>query len=89
NTAEITADNESKITDSASITYGLVAGAATIRTGPLNTLLISLIISLILSLMIWYYLKFNPKGQLVFVKTESKIRDIWLAYTRHQITHKN
>ena len=89
NTAEVTADNEAKITDSASITYGLVAGAATIRTGPLNTLLISLIISLILSLMIWYYLKFNPKGQLVFVKTESRIRDIWLAYMRRRIMRGN
>ena len=85
NTAEITADNESKITDSASITYGLVAGAATIRTGPLDTLLISFIISLISSLIIWYYLRFNPKGQLVLVRTESKIRDIWLAYTRNRI----
>lgn len=89
NTAEVTADNENKITDSASITYGLVAGAATIRTGPLNTLLISLMISLILSLMIWYYLKFNPKGQLAFVRTENKIRDIWLAYTRRRIMRGN
>ncbi len=89
NTAEITADNESKITDSASITYGLVAGAATIRTGPLNTLLISFIISLISALIIWYYLKFNPKGQLVFVKSENKIRDIWLAYTRRRIMRSN
>ena len=89
NTAEITADNESKITDSASITYGLVAGAATIRTGPLNTWLMSFIISLVLSLMIWYYLKFNPKGQLVFVKSENKIRDIWLEYARRRIMHSN
>jgi len=89
NTAEITADNESKITDSASITYGLVAGAATIRTGPLNTWLMSFIISLVLSLMIWYYLKFNPKGQLVFVKSENKIRDIWLEYARRRIIHSN
>lgn len=89
NTAEVLADNETKITDSASITYGLVAGAATIRTGPLNTLLISLVISLISSLMIWYYLKFNPKGQLAFVKTESKIRDIWLGYTRRRIMRGN
>jgi len=89
NTAEVTADNETKITDSASVTYGLVAGAATIRTGPLNTLLISLVISLISSLMIWYYLKFNPKGQLAFVRTESKIRDMWLAYTRRRIMRGN
>ncbi len=89
NTAEVTADNETKITDSASITYGLVAGAATIRTGPLNTLLISLIISLISALIIWYYLKFNPKGQLVFARSENKIRDIWLAYTRRRIMRRN
>jgi len=89
NTAEVTADNENKITDSASISYGLVAGAATIRTGPLNTLLISFIVSLISALMIWYYLKFNPKGQLIFVKSENKIRDIWLAYTRHRIIRGN
>jgi len=89
NTAEVTADNENKITDSASITYGLVAGAATIRTGPLDTLFISFIISLISALMIWYYLRFNPKGQLALVRTESKIRDIWLAYTRNQIMRQN
>jgi len=89
NTAEVTADNEAKITDSASITYGLVAGAATIRTGPLNTLLISLVISLISSLIIWYYLKFNPKGQLAFARTESKIRDMWLGYTRRRIMRRN
>ena len=89
NTAEVTADNESKITDSASITYGLVAGAATIRTGPLDTLFISFIISLISALMIWYYLRFNPKGQLALVRTESKIRDIWLAYTRNRIMRQN
>src|SRR5680860_173803 len=89
NIAEITADNESKITDSASITYGLVAGAATIRTGPLDTLFISFVISLISALMIWYYLKFNPKGQLALVRTESKIRDIWLAYTRNRIMRQN
>jgi len=89
NTAEVTADNESKITDSASITYGLVAGAATIRTGPLDTLFISFVISLISALMIWYYLRFNPKGQLALVRTESKIRDIWLAYTRNRIMRQN
>ncbi len=89
NTAEVTADNESKITDSASITYGLVAGAATIRTGPFNTLFISLIISLISALIIWYYLRFNSKGQLALVRVESKIRDIWLTYTRHQIMRKD
>jgi len=89
NTAEVTADNENKITDSASITYGLVAGAATIKTGPLNTSLISLIISLISALIIWYYLRFNPKGQLVLVRSENKMRDIWLAYTRRRIMRKN
>jgi len=89
NTAEITADNENKITDSASITYGLVAGAATIRTGPLDTLFISFVISLISALMIWYYLRFNPKGQLALVRTESRIRDIWLAYTRNRIMRQN
>jgi len=89
NTAEVTADNESKITDSASITYGLVAGAATIRTGPFNTLFISLIISLISALIIWYYLRFNSKGRLALIRVESKIRDIWLTYTRHQIMHKD
>ncbi len=89
NTAEVTADNENKTTDSASITYGLVAGAATIRTGPLDTLFLSFIISLISALIIWYYLRFNPKGQLALVRTESKIRDIWLAYTRNRIMRQN
>lgn len=89
NTAEVIADNEVKKTDSASITYGLVAGAATVRTGPPHTLLISFIISIILSLIIWYYLKFNSGGQIVFAKAENKIRDILLAYTRYSIIRRS
>lgn len=87
NTAEITADNESTITDSASITYGLVAGAATIRTGPADTLLISLMVSLALSALLWYLLKFNPKGKLAAVKIESGIRNMRLAYARRRASH--
>jgi len=89
NTAEVTANNESKITDSASITYGLVAGAATIKTGAKDSLLISIIVSLISSIMIWYYLKFNPKGKLAFVAIESKARDFSLAYLRRKMIHQN
>jgi len=89
NTAEVTADNENKITDSASITYGLVAGAATVKTGAKDSLLISLIVSLVLSLIIWYYLKFNPKGKLAFVAIESKVRDFSLAYLRRKMIHQN
>jgi len=89
NTAEVTADNESKITDSASITYGLVAGAATIKTGAKDSLLISIIVSLISSIMIWYYLKFNPKGKLAFVAIESKARDFSLAYLRRKMIRQN
>jgi hypothetical protein len=89
NTAEITADNENKITDSTSITYGLVAGAATVKTGAKDSLLISTIISLISSIMIWYYLKFNLKGKLAFVAIENKARDFSLAYLRRKMIRQN
>ncbi len=89
NTAEATADNQNKVTDSATISYGLVAGAATVKTGAGSSLLVSLIISLILSFVIWYYLKFNPNGRLVLAKIESKTRDAYLAYSRYQIAHQN
>ncbi|MFA5360491.1 MAG: hypothetical protein WC320_00750 [Candidatus Paceibacterota bacterium] len=89
NTAEATADNQNKVTDSATITYGLVAGAATVKTGSPNAFLISSIISLILTFAIWYYLKFNPKGQLALAKVESKTRDIWLAYTCRRTMRQN
>ncbi|MDD5760628.1 MAG: hypothetical protein PHF45_01020, partial [Candidatus Pacebacteria bacterium] len=88
NTAEATADNQNKITDSATITYGLVAGAATVKTGARNSLL-SFTISLILASLIWYYFKFNPKGQLALAKAECKTRDAYLSYSRYRIAHRN
>ncbi|MGC8651177.1 MAG: hypothetical protein ACP5RX_00980 [Minisyncoccia bacterium] len=88
NTAQVTASGISALTDSATITYGLVAGASTVATGAEDSLLISLIISLGLALLIWYYLKFNPQGKLAFAKLENKIRDFRLEYTKRQLMKK-
>jgi len=85
NTAQVTASGVSAISDSATITFGLVAGASTVQTGAEDSLIISLIISLGLAFLIWYYLKFNSQGKLVFAKVENKIRDLRLEYLRRQI----
>jgi len=42
NVAELKADNMSAITDSTTVTYSAVAGAATINTGPARTMAIIL-----------------------------------------------
>jgi len=88
NTAQVTASGINALTDSATITYGLVAGASTVATGAEDSLIISLIISLGLAFLIWYYLKFNPQGKLVFAKLENKIRDLRLEYTKKQLLKK-
>ena len=85
NTAQVTASGISAISDNATITYGLVAGAATVQTGAEDSLWVSFIISMGLAFLIWYYLKFNPQGKLVFARIESKIRDLHLEYLRKQI----
>ncbi|MFA5392579.1 MAG: hypothetical protein WC306_02785 [Candidatus Paceibacterota bacterium] len=88
NTAQVTASGISAISDNATIIYGLVAGASTIKTGAEDSLWISFIISMGLAFLIWYYVKFNPQGKLVFAKVENKIRDIRLDSLRRQITKK-
>lgn len=85
NTAQITASGISAISDSATITFGLVAGASTVQTGAEDSLWVSFIISIISAFLIWYYVKFNPQGKLVFAKVENKIRDIRLNSLRRQI----
>lgn len=84
NTAEATANNQNKVTDSATVTYGLVAGAATVKTGVGNSLLISFILSLMIAFAIWYYLRFNPSGQLALATIERKTRDSYLALARYR-----
>jgi uncharacterized repeat protein (TIGR01451 family) len=88
NTAQVTASGVSAISDSATITFGLVAGASTVQTGAEDSLWISFIISMGLAFLIWYYVKFNPQGKLVFAKVENKIRDLRLEYLRRQIIKK-
>ena len=89
NTAEAIADNQSKVTDSATVTYGLVAGAATVKTGVGNSLLISFVISLILAFAVWYYFRFNPNGQMALAGVERKTRDARLAYSRYRFSKQN
>ena len=89
NTAEVVASGESTVQDSASIVYGLVAGAATVKTGASDSLLLTLLISLAFALFSWYYLKFNPRGQLAFANMESNIRDWKLNTIRQKIKRNN
>ena len=85
NTAQVTASGINTISDNATITFSSVLGAATVQTGAEDSLIISLIISIGLAFLIWYYLKFNPQGKLVFARIENKIRDLHLEYLRKQI----
>jgi uncharacterized repeat protein (TIGR01451 family) len=89
NTAEVTADNENKVTDSATIIHGIVAGAATVVTGAGDYFLISLITSFILALIALYYVKFNTHGKMVLATMENKTRNAYLSYARYQINRKN
>ena len=88
NTAEVTANNENKVTDSATILHGIVAGAATVVTGAENYFLISLIVSFVFALLALYYLKFNPHGKMALATIESKTRNAYLSYARYQIKNK-
>ncbi|NMB92054.1 MAG: DUF11 domain-containing protein [Parcubacteria group bacterium] len=85
NTAQATASNITTVSDSATITYGLVAGAATVATGAEDSLIISLILSIGLAFLLWYYLKFNPQGRLALARLENKIREYRLEYLRHRM----
>jgi uncharacterized repeat protein (TIGR01451 family) len=85
NTAQVTASGISALSDSATITFSSVLGAATVQTGAEDSLLISLLMSIGLAFLVWYYVKFNPQGKLVFARIESKIRDLHLEYLRKQI----
>ena len=85
NTAQVTASGISALSDSATITFSSVLGAATVATGAEDSLLISLLMSIGLAFLVWYYVKFNPQGKLVLARIENKIRDIRLEYLRRQI----
>lgn len=88
NTAEATATGENKATDSVSITFSLVAGASTVKTGAEETFMISFIVSLISSVFLWYYFKFNSKGKIVFAGLENKIRERNLNSLRRKMIKK-
>jgi uncharacterized repeat protein (TIGR01451 family) len=88
NTAEATANNENKVTDSATIIHGIVAGAATVVTGAEDYFLISLIASFILALLALYYLNFNTKGKMTLAAIENKTRNAYLSYARYQLKNK-
>ena len=88
NTAQVTASGISVISDSATITFSSVLGAATVQTGAEDSLLISVILSIGLAFLIWYYIKFNPQGKLAFARIENKIRDLRLEYLRRQMIKK-
>ena len=85
NIAQASASNISSVSDSATITYGLVAGAATVETGAEDSLLISLILSIGLAGLLWYYFKFNTQGKLALARIENKVREYRLNSFRHQI----
>ena len=85
NTAQATASGINTVSDSATITYGLVAGAATVATGAEDSLVISIMLSIGLAILLWYYLKFNPQGKIVLARLENKVREYRLAYLRYRM----
>ncbi len=84
NIAEVTANGETAIRDSASVTFGLVAGAATVNTGPEDTIGIILFTSLGVAGTGWSYLKFTPKGQSFMARYEEKMRARKLSKIRQE-----
>jgi len=85
NIAQASASNISSVSDSATITYGLVAGAATVETGAEDSLLISLILSIGLAGLLWYYFKFNTQGKLALARIENKVREYRLNSFKRSI----
>jgi len=61
NTAEVTANGQNKVTDSATIVFGVVLGAATVKTGPADSLLVMLLISFGSASVLFYYFTYNQK----------------------------
>jgi len=85
NTAEATATGQDKVTDTASIVFGVVLGAATVKTGPADSLIFLLGISFGLSLLTWYYLTYNPKGKLLYLRIGNKLREMRFNRLRKKI----
>jgi len=56
-----------------------------VRTGPADTLKIIFLISTILSLILWYYLSYNPRGKLLLIKVQDKIRNYNLERLRRHL----
>ncbi|MGC8880816.1 MAG: PKD domain-containing protein [Minisyncoccia bacterium] len=85
NTAEATANNQAKVTDSATIVFGVVLGAATIKTGPADSLVFLLLLSLGISVSVWYYFTYHPKGKLIYARIENKIKEYRLNKVKTRI----
>jgi len=85
NTAEVTANGQNKVTDTATIVFGMVLGAATVKTGPEDSLLMMLLISFGLASVLFYYFTYNPKGKLVFNIIQESIRNYHFERTRQKL----
>jgi len=85
NTAEVTANGQNKVTDSATIVFGVVLGAATVKTGPADSLLVMLLISFGLASVLFYYFTYNQKGKLVYAGIENKIREYQFNQAKKRI----
>jgi len=72
NVAEVKADNADPVTDSTTVTYSAVAGAATIRTGAWETLWIIVGISGVSSGGIWYCVNKTAYGKQLVDKFKEK-----------------
>ncbi len=70
NTASVRSDNNSLVTDSATVTYSAVAGAATVNTGPTETMLMILAGTSSVTAGAWYFLKKTKKGQALWEKVQ-------------------
>ena len=74
NVAELRADNMNVITDSTTVTYSAVAGAATVNTGPGRTMVIILGSTSSITASIWYFLNKTQKG-----------KNFWEKYQKNNI----
>ncbi len=85
NTAEAMATGQDKVTDSSTIVFGTVLGAATVKTGPADSLRVMLLISLGLTLILFYYFTYNQKGKLIFNTIEEFVRNYRFERTRKKL----
>ena len=65
NLATVEASNASSNSSRCLINHQAVLGAATVATGPRETLLLSLVLSALMTLVAWYYFSRHPQGRLL------------------------